>query len=723
MHYFLVAAVIGFFGYLLIGHLERHELLDQPRYKLGGITVDLSRGATLWIARALTILLVAIIAICVMYLHTRFVGPAMSDQRWPVITGLTFGLLAAIWTRSVLANPAHTPLSSRQLLAIAALAVLFLAGGLSDVFNRYIDRLQQVSLPGGISIVFAITDLAPAKSTYSSAEEPLPLFGSDYTAAKGLEYLGALDAMIQQDCFYVEKSRGPPGTHLASPGCDSADPRVQELKPIRAFFRVGLSSHARCVADVYGQFGDKEFWRSQILPIAPILRIVEDRRLRNGNQAYPPASLSEAFTSSLAETSMRLISALAAPGATTLHRVAEHVLSSAQSGDIQIPKNCANLLLVACGPDAEVERWISGGRSDWMNANLSSARTCIADVNRGMNDDAHGPSFDVIKQRYSDRLKRYSDAVFANIDAEVSNRPYMTIAHVLVASQLQATAVGLQSLNTWIAAFETRSADASSKWRDNPWLSIGARNLLFVFAEYGIDQNRATPLFLDAHLRNWETQLQMEYNTGLRDYLDVLRNPKHNAEDAADTLYDDSGCEFDQRESPGVARLARSIVVAAAHNTLAYVERALTSASDDDSRSAQINSYLQQLATANLACTETEEGGAKEYGAGPRTIRAAALYWIAQRQTRAVQRELTAPRDVSRDAIAANKSEAKKRLRAARALAERGLILVDEVSEADEKASENNYLKMHRATDAMRTSARLKKLLKDIDTSQGQLSN
>ena len=69
MHYFLVAAVIGFFGYLLVGQLEQHKVLDKPRYILGGITIDLTRVATLWIARGLTILLIAVIVICVMYLH------------------------------------------------------------------------------------------------------------------------------------------------------------------------------------------------------------------------------------------------------------------------------------------------------------------------------------------------------------------------------------------------------------------------------------------------------------------------------------------------------------------------------------------------------------------------------------------------------------------------------------------------------------------------------
>ena len=80
MHYFLVAAVIGFFGYLLVGQLEQHKVLDKPRYVLGGITIDLTRVATLWIARGLTILLIAIIVVCVMYLHDRFAGPAVADQ-------------------------------------------------------------------------------------------------------------------------------------------------------------------------------------------------------------------------------------------------------------------------------------------------------------------------------------------------------------------------------------------------------------------------------------------------------------------------------------------------------------------------------------------------------------------------------------------------------------------------------------------------------------------
>ena len=661
MHYFLVAAVIGFFGYLLVGQLEQHKVLDKPRYILGGITIDLTRVATLWIARGLTILLIAIIVICVMYLHDRFAGPAVSDQRWPVITGLTFGLLTAIWTRSVLANRADSGLSTPQLLAIAALAILFLAGGLSDVFNRYLDRLQQVSLPGGISMVFAVTDLAPAKAdlalakgTYAFAEEPLPGFGSDFTAGKGLEYLGALNSIIRQDCAYVEKAGSPPKAKLPSPGCGSDDPRVKALQPIRAFFSVGLSSHARCVASVYAQFGDREFWRSQILPIAPILRIIEARRLGNGSQTYPLASLSEAFTTGLIETSMRLIGALATPGASSAHPVAERVLAQAQSGDLHIPEGCADLLLVACGPDAEVDHWLSGGRSNWMKSDPTGARTCIADVNRGMRDDAHRASLAAIKQRYSDRLKRRSDAIFANIDDEVASRPYLTVAHMLVAAQLQSPSFGLQSLNTWIANFETAGADGSSKRSDNPWLAIAARNFLFVFTEYGIDQIGGTPQFVDAHLGNWEKQLEMEYDTGLRDYLKVLGTAKHDPNiENAKRLYDADDCEFDHTESPILAAHARNIVTAAAHNSLTYIERALTSALGNNSRSTQIDDYLQRLATADLACTETEQRGTKNFGAGPRTIRAAALYWIAQRQTRAVQQELTDAKGLSRKELAA----------------------------------------------------------------------
>ena len=125
--------------------------------------------------------------------------------------------------------------------------------------------------------------------------------------------------------------------------------------------------------------------------------------------------------------------------------------------------------------------------------------------------------------------------------------------------------------------------------------------------------------------------------------------------------------------SPILAAPARNIVAAAAHNSLTYIERALTSALGNNFRSTQIDDYLQRLATADLACTETEQRGTKNFGAGPRTIRAAALYWIAQRQTRAVQQELTDAKGLSRKELAAEEGKAEQKLAGARALAKTAL--------------------------------------------------
>ena len=150
---------------------------------------------------------------------------------------------------------------------------------------------------------------------------------------------------------------------------------------------------------------------------------------------------------------------------------------------------------------------------------------------------------------------------------------------MLVAAQLQSPSFGLQSLNTWIANFETAGTDGSSKRSDNPWLAIAARNFLFVFTEYGIDQIGGTPQFVDAHLGNWEKQLEMEYDTGLRDYLKVLGTAKHDPNiENAKRLYDADDCEFDHTRVRILAAHARNIVTAAAHNSLTYIERALTSA-------------------------------------------------------------------------------------------------------------------------------------------------
>jgi len=485
---FILSSAIAFALYELLAFARWPPA--ETRFHFYRATLVLTRAAARTARKVIRTFLVLSLLLFVLTIHniaTPF--DALTRYEVNIVFGFVFGPLFAIWVNSIVIHSADTDLSRNQILAAIALVILFFLGATGDetskLLGRYARNLSSVKLAG------AELSFAPRERNDRDRLSATPISGTSGTyvtgGSQGLQYLAALDGIIDRDRDYLTKA--------FIPGMPAS--LVEDLDNSRKFTADSIAPPLRCLVAWFQQTGDSRPVDRHLMTYADAFRQLEALNSQIGASAGPLDANAE-------ERVRDIVTDFVHSGLT----MALDIALSTTQGDVL--KACEPWFKAYCPPDDTSAASGGGPAKD------VPLRTCLRD---GLAQFAL-PSAQPKTGKVGARISSLATGLgrFIKPPSTVDTRglemlPYFAIARASLMAQLGQYEAAATILDDWLRLRRDQLArtEKQGEFKSTPglavkdsWFALRVRSMLVAYVEEWLDDEDTRPATIveTEHLKN-----------------------------------------------------------------------------------------------------------------------------------------------------------------------------------------------------------------------------
>ena len=486
---FILSSAIAFAFYELLAFTRWPPA--ETRFHFYRATLVLTPAAASTARKVIRIFLVTSLLLFVLTVH-NVAWPFDSFTRYGVniVFGFVFGPLFAIWVNSIVIHSANKDLSRNQILAAIALVVLFFVGATGDetskLLGRYARNLSSVKLAG------AELAFTPKERGDRDRLSSTPISGTSGAyvtgGSQGLQYLAALDGIIERDRDYLTKAFAP----------DRPSFPDTDLKGARDFAKDSIAPPMSCLLAWFQYTGDSRPVDKYLTTYADMFRRLEALNTQMRASAGPPNAGELARVREIASDFVRGGLAMAL----------EIALSETQD---KVLENCAPWFKVYCPPDATPAS--SGDSGPIKDIPLPQ---CLREGLAQLAQPSDQPKTGKVGARISSLVTGLGQFIKPQSVADTRGLellPYFAIARASLMAQLGQYEGAATILDDWLRLRrdQLNRPEKQDEFKTNPvlaikdaWFALRVRSMLAAYVEEWLEdeETRAATVVETEHLKN-----------------------------------------------------------------------------------------------------------------------------------------------------------------------------------------------------------------------------